>query len=78
LLIERTKSGLARVKATGKTRSGKPVGRPGALSADQAAAVKTALGEGASVSALAREYRTSRATISRAAELGAVHRIAAE
>ena len=63
LLVERTMSGLARTKAAGTV-----LGRPGALTADQQAAVRQALQAGASVSALAREYETSRQTIMRARE----------
>ena len=61
LLVERTQAGLARAKAEGKTR-----GRPGALSHDQRGDVIRRLDDGASVSALAREYATSRQTILRA------------
>jgi putative DNA-invertase from lambdoid prophage Rac len=61
LLVERTQAGLARAKAEGKT-----LGRPGALSHDQREDVIRRLGAGVSVSALAREYATSRQTILRA------------
>lgn len=60
LLIERTQAGLARAKAEGKN-----VGRPSALLARDADAVRQRLASGASVSALAREYKTSRQTIMR-------------
>jgi putative DNA-invertase from lambdoid prophage Rac len=66
LLIERTNSGLARAKAEGAT-----LGRPATLSTDQREAVAAALQAGESVSALAREYGTSRQTIMRARD-GAV------
>jgi putative DNA-invertase from lambdoid prophage Rac len=61
LLIERTQAGLARAKAEGKN-----IGRPSALLAHDADAVRQRLADGASVSALAREYKTSRQTIMRA------------
>lgn len=60
LLIERTQAGLARAKAQGKV-----LGRPASLNADQRAAVLSRLEEGASVSALAREFGTSRQTVLR-------------
>jgi putative DNA-invertase from lambdoid prophage Rac len=60
LLIERTASGLARAKA-----SGKPLGRPPALSRGQVAAALQKLASGASVAAVAREMKASRATIAR-------------
>jgi putative DNA-invertase from lambdoid prophage Rac len=61
LLVERTQAGLARAKADGKA-----IGRPGALTHDQREDVIRRLDNGASVSALAREYATSRQTIIRA------------
>ena len=60
LLIERTQSGLARAKA-----SGKPLGRPSALSADQQAEVREKLQNGETISAIARQFKTSRQTIMR-------------
>ena len=60
LLIERTQAGLSRAKAEGKR-----LGRPASLTADQRGSVARRLGEGAGVSALAREFRTSRQTILR-------------
>ena len=60
LLIERTQSGLAHVKA-----SGKPLGRPSALTPDQQAQVKDLLQNGVSISAIARQFDTSRQTIMR-------------
>jgi len=60
LLIERTHSGLARAKAEGVS-----LGRPATLAPAQQEAVAAALAGGASVSALAREYGTSRQTIMR-------------
>ena len=61
LLIERTRSGLERAKAQGVA-----LGRRAALSTDQQQAVVDSLAAGQSVSALAREYKTSRQTIMRA------------
>jgi putative DNA-invertase from lambdoid prophage Rac len=60
LLIERTQSGLARAKAEGK-----PLGRPSALSADQQIEVKEKIAKGEAISAIAREFETSRQTIMR-------------
>jgi len=60
LLIERTQSGLARAKA-----SGKPLGRPAALSPDQLAQVQEKILNGETISAIAREFKTSRQTIMR-------------
>ncbi|NIA54857.1 recombinase family protein [Massilia sp. TW-1] len=58
LLVERTQSGLERAKAEGKV-----LGRPPKTSDEQRQAIKAAHGAGASVSALAREYAVSRASI---------------
>lgn len=60
LLIERTQAGLARAKAEGKT-----LGRPAALSADQQRVVRERLQNGETISAIARQFRTSRQTIMR-------------
>jgi putative DNA-invertase from lambdoid prophage Rac len=60
LLIERTQSGLARAKEAGR----KP-GRPDSLTDAQKAAVRAGLATGASVSALSRQFGTSRQTILR-------------
>jgi putative DNA-invertase from lambdoid prophage Rac len=60
LLVERTQAGLARAKAEGKS-----LGRPGTLNPDQRETIIQRLDEGVSVSALAREYTTSRQTIIR-------------
>jgi len=60
LLIERTQAGLSRAKAEGKR-----LGRPASLAADQRRNVAQRLGEGTGVSALAREFKTSRQTILR-------------
>ncbi|MDR0241193.1 MAG: recombinase family protein [Burkholderia sp.] len=60
LLIERTQAGLARAKAEGKV-----MGRPSALTAEQQEDVRSRLAQGATVSDLARVYKTSRTTIQR-------------
>lgn len=60
LLIERTQSGLARAKAEGR-----PLGRPSVLSADQQLEVKEKLRNGEAISAIARQFETSRQTIMR-------------
>jgi putative DNA-invertase from lambdoid prophage Rac len=60
LLIERTQAGLSRAKAEGKR-----LGRPASLTAEQRRAVVRRLAEGGPVSALAREFKTSRQTILR-------------
>ncbi len=61
LLIERTQSGLARAKAEGKI-----LGRPPALSDEQQKTVRQKLAAGETVSAIARDMKTSRQTIMRA------------
>lgn len=61
LLIERTQAGLKRARAEGKS-----LGRRAALDDQQRAAVRAALKAGETVSALARQYETSRQTILRA------------
>ncbi|RYG95056.1 MAG: recombinase family protein [Alphaproteobacteria bacterium] len=61
LLIERTHAGLMRAKEQGKV-----LGRPAKLSAEQKRVVRERLGEGASISAMAREFAVSRLTIQRA------------
>jgi putative DNA-invertase from lambdoid prophage Rac len=60
LLIERTNSGLARAKA-----SGEKLGRPKALDDKRAAAARALLETGATVSAVAKQFDTSRQTIMR-------------
>jgi len=60
LLIERTQAGLARAKAQGK-----PLGRPPALSAAQQRLVRERIAGGEPVSAIARQFGTSRQTIMR-------------
>jgi putative DNA-invertase from lambdoid prophage Rac len=60
LLVERTQAGLSRAKAEGKT-----LGRPLSLTEDRRREVKRRLRYGVTVSALAREFNTSRQTIMR-------------
>jgi DNA invertase Pin-like site-specific DNA recombinase len=62
LLVERTQSGLARAKAEGKT-----LGRPSSTTDEQRAAMvkRHQGGEGESISALARAYGISRASVMR-------------
>lgn len=63
LLVERTQLGLARAKAQGKT-----LGRPVSTSDDQRAAMRDRRRAGESISALARVYNVSRATVMRIVE----------
>jgi putative DNA-invertase from lambdoid prophage Rac len=58
LLIERTQAGLARAKAQGKT-----LGRPAKTTLGERARIIEARKQGASVSALARQFGMARATI---------------
>jgi putative DNA-invertase from lambdoid prophage Rac len=60
LLIERTQAGLNRAKAEGKT-----LGRPASLKDDHRRDVLPRLDQGATVSALAREFKISRQSIMR-------------
>jgi putative DNA-invertase from lambdoid prophage Rac len=60
LIIERTQAGLARAKAEGKQ-----LGRKASLSTADQQKVREALGQGVTVSQLARDFDTSRATILR-------------
>jgi putative DNA-invertase from lambdoid prophage Rac len=60
LLIERTQSGINRAKAAGKQ-----FGRPPALTLEKRSSVLKKLAEGQNVSALAREFNTTRQTIMR-------------
>jgi len=66
LLVERTQAGLSRAKADGKT-----LGRPPSLTDDERRAVERRLEEGASVSALAREFNASRNMIMRVQDANA-------
>ncbi len=65
LLIERTQSGLQRARAAGKRLGRRPV-----LDETQQEAIQHRLAAGESVSALAREFRTSRQTVMRVRERG--------
>ena len=58
LLIERTQAGLLRAKAEGKK-----LGRPPRIAPEDRRAITEKKNNGTSVSALAREYGVSRATI---------------
>lgn len=60
LLVERTQAGLTRAKAAGAV-----LGRPHALTPEQACAALQRLSDGGSVASVARELRTSRQTIMR-------------
>ncbi|KJL50596.1 MULTISPECIES: recombinase family protein [Enterobacter cloacae complex] len=60
LLLERTYSGIARAKAAGKR-----FGRPPILSEEQKQTVTERLNAGISISAIAREFNTTRQTILR-------------
>jgi len=64
LLIERTQAGLARAKSEGRT-----LGRPPALSGEQQNLVRQRLANGESVSAIARDIKTSRQTVMRARDI---------
>ncbi len=68
LLIERTQSGLKRAKARGKR-----LGRPASIDAARRAEILAGLAQGASLSALARRYRTSRQTVMRIRNAGQSH-----
>jgi putative DNA-invertase from lambdoid prophage Rac len=61
LLVERTQAGLNRARAQGRK-----LGRPASLTAAQRDEIARRLQAGAAVSALAREFATSRQTIMRA------------
>ena len=58
LLVERTQSGLARAKSEGKT-----LGRPSKTTPEQRAEIVAKYAQGESVSALARGYSISRASV---------------
>ncbi|MBV7568470.1 recombinase family protein [Pseudomonas sp. PDM27] len=58
LLIERTQAGLTRAKAEGKK-----LGRPSKITPERRSDILRSVAEGASISALARKYAVSRATI---------------
>jgi putative DNA-invertase from lambdoid prophage Rac len=65
LLIERTLAGQARAKAEGRK-----FGRPAVLDSEGRAKALQRLADGASISAVAREMKTSRATIMRVGRTG--------
>jgi putative DNA-invertase from lambdoid prophage Rac len=65
LLIERTLAGQARAKAEGKK-----FGRPAVLTDEGRAKALQRLADGASISGVAREMKTSRATIMRVGRAG--------
>ncbi len=58
LLIERTRAGIARARSEGKA-----IGRPSKTTLMQRADMRARLAAGETVSAMAREYRISRATV---------------
>ncbi|HCP7681716.1 TPA: recombinase family protein [Escherichia coli] len=60
LLLERTHSGIARAKAAGKR-----FGRPSTLNEEQQLTVIARINAGVSISAIAREFNTTRQTILR-------------
>lgn len=60
LLLERTRSGIARAKAAGKR-----FGRPSVLNEEQKTTVIARINSGISISAIAREFNTTRQTILR-------------
>lgn len=60
LLIERTQAGLSRAKVQGKQ-----LGRPATLSSDQQQIVREKIEGGETISAIARQFNTSRQTIMR-------------
>jgi putative DNA-invertase from lambdoid prophage Rac len=63
MLKERTHAGLARARAEGKT-----LGRPKKITDDVAQSIRTALGEGQSISQIARDHDISRASVIRIRE----------
>jgi putative DNA-invertase from lambdoid prophage Rac len=67
LLVERTHSGIARAKAAGKR-----FGRPPALNEEQKQTVMQLINAGSSVSAIARQFNTTRQTILRVKAAGSL------
>ena len=63
ILIERTNAGLARAR-----KEGKRLGRPPAVDHDATLAIRRKLGDGLSISKIAREHHVSRATVQRIRE----------
>jgi putative DNA-invertase from lambdoid prophage Rac len=72
LLVERTQSGLARAKAEGKT-----LGRPARTTDEQRAVMISRFKAGESISALARDYAVSRASVMRIVKPTAIRSAAA-
>jgi putative DNA-invertase from lambdoid prophage Rac len=60
LLIERTQAGLSRARAEGTA-----IGRPASITGEDRQTAEKLLADGLSVSAIARHFKTSRATIKR-------------
>ncbi|WP_299820849.1 recombinase family protein [uncultured Jannaschia sp.] len=60
LIVERTRAGIDRAKAEGKR-----LGRPPALDAKTRAEIDAGLKKGETISALARQFKTSRQTVQR-------------
>jgi DNA invertase Pin-like site-specific DNA recombinase len=67
VLIERTHAGLARARKEGKT-----LGRPRVTDEAKAGTIRAMLGEGVSVSEVARRHGVSRATVIRLRDAGAM------
>ena len=65
MLVERTKAGLARARAKGKT-----LGRPRKVTPELAAAIRAARAEGRSLRQVGRAYNVSAATVQRAVRAG--------
>lgn len=59
ILVERVNAGLARVKAEGNVK----LGRPSKTTPQQQEEIRTRKNQGASISQLARDYNVSRATV---------------
>jgi DNA invertase Pin-like site-specific DNA recombinase len=69
MIVTRVRQGLARVKATGRTKSGRPIGRPKVPFATERA-IKERLAAGVGQARIARELRCGVGTVRRVA-LGA-------
>ena len=65
IIAERVKAGMARVKLTGKTKSGRAIGRPRSLTSAQKTEVRARKMAGYSCRLLARSYNVSPNTIVR-------------
>ena len=66
IIIDRVKAGIARVKATGRTRSGRPIGRP--RRAVDVVAIERLLAAGKTWREIAQAMRVPRRTLVRAYE----------